>query len=246
MSSYNYLAELYDVLTENVEYEVRSDYISDFFIANDIKPKTIVDLACGTCSMSIPFAKNGIDVIGVDSSEEMLSIASEKAISNGTSVQLVKANMQDFILPYKCDAVICSLDSINHLINEEDVQNTFKNVYSYLENDGIFIFDVNTIYKHQNILFNNTFVFDEDDYYLVWDNEEVDDNTVRIILDFFFFNGESYDRYSEEFCERAYSVDELTTMLNNAGFNDIKVFSELTLDAPKPDDERLYFVCKKD
>lgn len=243
MSSYNIFSTLYDALTENVDYEVRSDYISDFFIAEGIVPNTIVDLACGTCSISLPFAKKGSKVIGVDLSEEMLSVASEKTCDY--DVSLVCADITEFVYPAGADAVLCSLDSINHITNIDDVQSVFENAFESLNDNGIFIFDVNTIYKHQNVLFNNTFVFDEEDYYLVWDNEQVDDYEVRILLDFFLFNGESYDKYSEEFNERAYSVDELKIALNNAGFNDIRLYDELTLDSPKEDSERLYFVCKK-
>lgn len=243
MSSYNIFASLYDTLTENVDYQVRSDYISDFFIAEGIKPNTIVDLACGTCSISLPFAKKGSKVIGVDLSEEMLSVASEKVCDE--DVSLVCADIADFIYSNGADGVLCSLDSINHLTDFSDVQKVFNNAYNSLNDNGLFIFDVNTIYKHQNILFNNTFVFDEEDYYLVWDNEQVDDFEVRILLDFFLYNGESYDRYSEEFNERAYSIGDLTIALKNAGFRDIRVYDELTLNPPKDDSERLYFVCKK-
>ena len=140
---------------------------------------------------------------------------------------------------------ICCLDSINHLNNIDDVQATFKNVYDSLNDNGLFVFDVNTVYKHNEVLADNTFVFDEDDYYLVWDNEAVDDRTVRILLDMFLFNGENYDRFSEEFEETAYSVEELSTLLKNSGFVDIKIYDELSYDEPKNDSERLYFVCKK-
>ena len=114
-----------------------------------------------------------------------------------------------------------------------------------MNNNGLFVFDVNTVYKHNEVLADNTFVFDEEDYYLVWDNEAVDDRTVRILLDMFLFNGENYNRFSEEFEETAYSVEELSTWLKNSGFVNIKVYDELSYDEPKNDSERLYFVCKK-
>ncbi len=245
MSSYNIFALLYDALTEDVDYKVRSDYISGFFTAENIKSGTIVDLACGTGSFSVHLAEKGYNVLGVDLSEEMLSVAQNKLSEISCEYSLINAKMQDFIADIKVDGVICMLDSINHLTSFDDVKTTFENVYKSLKNGGLFIFDVNTIYKHQQILFDNTFVFDEEDYYLVWDNEKVNDREVRILLDFFLFNGESYDRYSEEFNEYAYSVNELKEMLNNAGFTDIKVYDELTTAPPEENSERLYFVCKK-
>lgn len=245
MSSYQTFAYLYDELTQNVEYEKRCDYILSFFEQNGIKSGTVLDLACGTGSMSIPFMKKGYSIIGVDLSEEMLEIASNRLFEAGNSFSLLKAKMQEFELSEKADACICCLDSINHLNNIDDVLATFKNVYDSLNNGGLFVFDVNTVYKHNEILADNTFVFDEDDYYLVWDNEAVDDRTVRILLDMFILNGESYDRFSEEFEETAYSVEELSSLLNKVGFVDIKVYDELSYDEPKSDSERLYFVCKK-
>ena len=245
MSSYQTFAYLYDELTQNVEYEKRCDYILSFFEKNGIKLGTVLDLACGTGSMSIPFMKKGYNIIGLDYSEEMLEIASNRLFEAGNNFSLLKAKMQEFELSEKADVCICCLDSINHLNNINDVQATFKNVYDSLNNNGLFIFDVNTVYKHNEVLADNTFVFDEDDYYLVWDNEAVDDRTVRILLDMFLFNGENYDRFSEEFEETAYSVEELSTLLKNSGFVDIKIYDELSYDEPKNDSERLYFVCKK-
>lgn len=245
MSSYQTFAYLYDELTQNVEYEKRCDYILSFFEKNGIKSGAVLDLACGTGSMSIPFMKKGYNIIGVDYSEEMLEIASNRLSEVGNNFSLLKAKMQEFELSEKADACICCLDSINHLNNIDDVQATFKNVYDSLNNNGLFVFDVNTVYKHNEVLADNTFVFDEDDYYLVWDNEAVDDRTVRILLDMFLYNGENYDRFSEEFKETAYSVEELSTLLKNSGFVDIKIYDELSYDEPKNDSERLYFVCKK-
>ena len=245
MSSYQTFAYLYDDLTQNVEYEKRCDYILSFFEKNGIKSGTVLDLACGTGSMSIPFMKKGYNIIGLDYSEEMLEIASNRLSEVGNNFSLLKTKMQEFELPEKADACICCLDSINHLNNIDDVQSTFKNVYDSLNKNGLFVFDVNTVYKHNEVLADNTFVFDEEDYYLVWDNEAVDDRTVRILLDMFLFNGESYDRFSEEFEETAYSVEELSNLLNKIGFVDIKIYDELSYDEPKNDSERLYFVCKK-
>lgn len=246
MSSYKFFAGVYDDLTENVDYEVRSDYISDFFAVNGIKSGTIVDLACGTGSFSVRLANMGYAVLGVDLSPEMLSLAENKLSSANCNYSLLNVKMQDFVAREPVDGVMCLLDSINHLTDSKDVKATFDNVYKSLKKGGLFVFDVNTIYKHQNILFDNTFVFDEEDYYLVWDNEPVSDREVRILLDLFAYNGVNYDRYNEEFNEYAYSVDELTEMLTDAGFSDINVYDELTKEPPKPESERLYFVCKKE
>lgn len=245
MSSYNFFAALYDALTLNVDYEVRSEYISDFFKAENINSGTIIDLACGTGSFGKQFAKRGYNIIGVDLSPQMLTEAQIKLSETDCSFSLFNAKMQDFVSNEPVDGIICCLDSINHLTDINDVQSAFNNAYHSLKNNGLFVFDVNTIYKHREILFNSTFVFDEEDYYLVWDNEQVDDREVRILLDFFVYNGKSYDRYSEEFNERAYSADEISAMLKKSGFHSIHIYDELSLNPPGDKSERIYFVCKK-
>lgn len=245
MSSYEYLSSVYDELSENVDYDVRSDYISDIFCDNSICSGTVLDLACGTASMSARLMKKGYNIIGIDLSEQMLEIASQRLSQIGENFALLKADMQDFSLNTSADACICCLDSINHLNTLKAVESSFNCVYKSLKQDGLFVFDVNTVYKHQCILSGNTFVFDEENYFLVWDNEQVDEKTVRILIDLFRFNGQSYDRFSEEFCETAYSVDELKDALKNAGFVDIKVYDELTYNNPEETSERLFFVCKK-
>ena len=151
--------------------------------------------------------------------------------------------MTDFELPHNVDCCVCSLDSINHLKDIVEVKKCFDCVYNSLNDGGVFVFDVNTVYKHKNVLGNNTFVFDEEDFFLSWDNEYLGDNTVRILLDFFVYNGKNYDRFSEEFNEKAYSVNELKSVLNN--FNIIGIYDELNLDDIKDNSERIYFVLKK-
>lgn len=241
MSSYNVLAQFYDRLTENVEYEKRSDYIIKLYNIFSYKMGSVLDLACGTGSVALNLKKKGFDVIGLDLSDEMLSEADRRA---GGTIQFLHGDMTDFSFENRFDLCVCCLDSINHLTELCDVEKCFNCVFDSLSEEGIFIFDVNTVYKHNEILADNTFVFDEDDFFLSWDNELYDDNMVRILLDFFVFNGKSYDRYSEEFFERAYYIDELKSVLNN--FEILAVYDDMTENPPKPDSERLYFVCKRE
>lgn len=245
MNSYCEFSAVYDELTQNVDYPKRFEYINHFLIENNITNGTVLDLACGTGSMSIELIKNGFDVIGIDLSENMLEIASNRLLEYGDNFSLLKGSMTDYRLDKSVKACICSLDSINHLNDIKDVEKTFCNVYNSLDENGVFVFDVNTIYKHNEILANNTFVFDEEDFYLVWDNEFVSDRVVRILLDMFVWNGKAYDRFSESFEETAYSINDLLYALCRAGFSDISVYDELTLNPPKEKSERLYFICKK-
>lgn len=242
MSSYQTFAEFFDRLTENVDYKVRSAYISNFFSQYGKGDKTVLDLACGTGTISQYLAEKGYHVIGIDLSDEMLIQANNKKISN---TFFVKGDITDFKLPERVNYCVCSLDSINHLDSIKAVEACFNCVYECLNTDGVFVFDVNTLYKHKNILADNTFVFDEEDFFLSWDNEYMGDGAVRILLDFFVFNGNSYDRYSEEFCEKAYSLDSIISLLEKTGFSVIGMYNDLTDNPPEEDSERIYFAAKK-
>lgn len=240
MASYNIFAEFYDDLTQNVEYEKIAKYVSSFFKKYYPSGKTVLDLACGTGTLSKLLNEEGYNIIGIDLSDDMLCIASSKSVDNAS---FIKGDISSFALPQKVDYCVCSLDSINHLKSIEQVGECFNCVYNSLVDGGIFVFDVNTVYKHKNVLNDNTFVFDEENFFLSWDNEYLGENTVRILLDFFVFNGVNYDRFSEEFCEKAYEISELENKLNK--FIILGVYDELTLTEPKNDSERIYFVCKK-
>lgn len=241
MSSYNTFAQFYDSLTENVDYKVRSDYISNFFSEYGNGGNTVLDLACGTGTLTKLLVEKGYNTVGLDLSEDMLTVAKCKCPEN----YFYLADMTSFLLPLKVDYCICSLDAVNHLIDYNQVISCFKCVNQSLKNDGIFIFDVNTPYKHRKILADNTFVFDEEDFFLSWDNHYIGDDVVEIFLDFFVYNGQSYDRFSESFKEKAYSDKKLTDALLDSGFEIIGIFDDLTANVPKCNSERLYFVCKK-
>lgn len=239
MNSYNTFAQFYDRLTENVDYKVRCKYISDLFLKyND--GTDVLDLACGTGTLSRLLCNKGYNVTGMDMSEDMLTVAENKC---GGSVRLLKGDMTCFSLYNEFDFCVCSLDSINHIDNIEKVKSCFSCVHNSLREDGIFIFDVNTVYKHKYVLGGNTFAFDEEDFFLCWDNEYSGEGKVRILLDFFVFNGKNYDRYSEELFETAYGIDVLKSALSE--FEILGIYDELTENPPRDDSERIYFVCRR-
>lgn len=240
-NNYHIFASFYDELTENVNYKVRSQYLSDLFLQHHLRGKKLLDLACGTGETARYLSEAGYQITGLDLSQEMLTIASAKNLPN---VRFYQADMTAFRLPETYDACICTLDSLNHLADAAAVEACFQCIFEALNPQGLFLFDVNTIYKHQKVLADNTFVFDEDGYFLVWDNELIDDRRVRILLDFFIDNGSSYDRYSEEIIETAYTNKEISAMLQH-GFDILGVYDELSLEAPKETSERIYYICKR-
>ena len=241
MSSYHIFEKFYDALTQNVDYGVRSAYLSDLFSQAGKPTGTVLDLACGTGETARYLTEKGYRVIGLDLSADMLTVATAKGIPDLT---LLCADMTDFALPEPVDACCCTLDSLNHLPDLSAVKRCFQCVAEALVPDGVFIFDVNTVYKHREVLADNAFIFDQDGYFLAWDNELLDERRVRILLDFFVENGAHYDRFSEELTETAYTVGELTAALSDR-FDVLGVYEELSDRPPQPDSERIYFVCKR-
>lgn len=245
--AYSFFAGVYDALTANVGYSRRAEYFCSLLSENGIDGGLLLDLACGTGSLSAEFAKRGYNVTGVDLSEEMLSVAQQKAIESNLNILFLCQDMRSLDLYGTMDCAVCALDSINHLTEKSDVQKTFLGVSMFMNDGGLFIFDVNTVYKHQNILADNAFVFDCDDVFCAWQNSLEDDKrTVNINLDFFVENenGE-YSRQTECFSERAYAPEEITDMLCEAGFTVISQFDELTENAPDAKSERIVFVARR-
>lgn len=242
MNNYNAIAQFYDCLTDNVEYEARSTYISGFLSRYGVNAgANVLDIACGTGRLTKLLSDNGYKVSAVDISPEMLSVADERCSGQ---VSFYLADMTSFCDNIQYDACVCSLDGINHLANQNEVTKCFGSVAKSLRTQGIFIFDVNTIFKHREILAGNAFVFDEEDFFLSWDNELVDHVTVRIFLDLFVYKNGIYERYSDTFCERAYTFDEMKKILEN-DFEIIGVYDDLTINEPKEDSQRLYYVCRR-
>lgn len=225
MSGYNVFSYFYDDLTFNVDYEKRVEYILRCFARLDHEFGLGLDLACGTGTITRILDKMGKNIFGLDGSTDMLSIAYNKALENGQNILYVNQNMQDFTLPYNVDTVICTLDAINHMTEISDVKKTFQNVYKFLNDGGVFLFDVNTIYKHDKVLCNNTFYYDVDSVSLVWKNKLRENHIVDIDLQFTYNDNETAN---ESFSERAYDIDLLKDILKEIGFKIEKVYTDMT------------------
>lgn len=244
--SYSSFARYYDCLTQNVEYEKRADYLCRLLAQMRHDPGITLDLACGTGSLTVALAKRGLDVYGIDGSPDMLSVAQQKAAENDLNLLFLCQQMQAIDLYGTVDTVVCALDSINHLDGEADVLKTFRRVSLFLDPDGVFIFDMNTVYKHRNILANQIFIYDTDEVYCVWQNRlEEKTNRVGITLDFFGRSGDTYTRSSEHFYERAYETERIASLLSAAGLQAVHVFDDLSFDPPQGDSQRIVVAAKK-
>lgn len=246
MPSYEAFAAYYDRLTADIDYPARAAYFDRILISHGGNRGILLDLGCGTGSLCEAMAALGYDMIGADSSEEMLTVAMNKKYASGQDILYLCQPMQSLALYSSIDACVCALDSINHLTRARDVQKTFARVARYLEPGGLFLFDVNTLYKHENVLAGNTFVYDYDEIYCVWQNSECVNGRVDYKLDLFFpCSDGSYQRETEEFSEQAYSPDEISGFLADAGMKILECYAGDTFDAPGPKTERLVYLAQK-
>ena len=247
MSGYGSFAYYYDILTGNISYKKRAEYFDSLVKLHGGKKNILLDLACGTGSLSEEFSRMGYDVIGVDGSEMMLNEALDKKFDSGLNIQYLCQDMTELDMFGTIDVTICALDSLNHLPDVESIRRTIDRVSLFCEPEGLFIFDVNTPFKHKNVLGNNTFVYDMDEVYCVWQNcYSETDNKVEIYLDFFEKqdNG-SYARYEECFSEIAPDISVIDRMLEESGMEIAAKYDYDTMSPVKADSEKIVYVAKK-
>lgn len=245
MGGYGDFAAVYDELTGNVDYAQRTDYLCSLFERFDKMPTLLLDLACGTGEFSCRMAQKGVSVIGVDLSPEMLTAAREKAADCGVDILFLCQDAAELDLYGTVDGAICCLDSLNHITDYNDFCAAISRVSLFLEKDRLFIFDLNTPYKHREILGNNTLVLDTEKVYCVWQNKYTENNTVEISLDFFTEQDGAYYRSGESFCERAYSDTEVKAALDKAGLRIEAIYAENTTLPPDAATQRIIYVTRK-
>lgn len=247
MNQYSNFAYVYDRLMEDVDYKGWVEYIEALFQLRKLKPKRILELACGTGNITIPLSKKGYEILGVDISQDMLMVASDKASEAGEKIIFLEKDMRELELEgggYDC--VLCLCDGINYIAEDEDLLKVFHSVYQSLGQEGIFIFDVSSYYKLKHILGENTYGENLGDLCYLWQNYfDEDTNTVEMDLTLFLQEGKLYKKVEEFHLQRAYRTEELTEALKVVGFTDITPFAAFELEIPDEDSERIFFLAKK-
>ena len=247
MSMYETLAGCYDALTYDIPYEDIVSFWETVLRRFRAQPKTVLDLACGTGSLSVLLAQKGYRVIGSDLSPAMLNAAYEKSLKMSENRPFfICQPMQKTRLAEPVDAVICCLDSINYLTRPADCIKTMQRVYDALTPGGVFFFDINTPCKLEG--FDDQVFLDEDeDAYCVWRTEY--DRKRRLChygMDIFIREGDTWRRSQEEHLEYAYAPEELRQWLQETGFCDVRLYADRKLRRPKTDEQRIYFAAKKE
>lgn len=245
MDAYTSFASVYDLFMDNVPYEEWCAFLCKILAQHGITDGPVLDLGCGTGKMTRLMSEQGYDMTGIDNAAEMLQIA---AMEPGEiPILYLLQDMQDLELDGCVRAVYSVCDCVNYVLDEEELQQAFSRVHEYLEEDGAFIFDVNTSYKYTKLLAENTFAESRDEGSFIWDNyydEEERINEYDLTL-FIPEGDELYRRYTETHYQRNYETETLLKLLKNAGFTDICVYDDYT-DAPLCEtSERAVFVAKK-
>lgn len=246
MSCYSYFADFYDTLTENAEYEKRADYIIKLLEKHQHPSGVTLDLACGTGTLTLMLRQKGLDIFGIDSSTDMLTIAQQKAFEADENIMYLHQKMEALNLYGNIDTCICSLDSINHLTSRNAVIDTFKGISKYLSPNGLFMFDANTVYKHKYILGDNCYIYDTEKVFCAWQNNYYEkDFRVVITLDFFIPDKNNYQRFTEQFSEYAYTRQMMEEMLEEAGLKIEAVYDDLSFSEPNEKSQREIYVIRK-
>ena len=241
MDAYNKFAEIYDSLMTDVPYETIAKMVDKRIKENGIKNNIVLDLACGTGTLTAKLIEKGYDVIGADASAEMLNVARAKC----PDVLFLNQTMTDFELYGTVGTIVCCLDSVNYLTDSESLEEMIRLCNNYLEPDGLLIFDINTEYKFENVLSDNIFTYDNDDVFYVWENDYLEEEKLcDFYLTFFVKEGEMYSRFEEVHTERAYSKEEIETALKKNGFKVIEKLDGFTENKVTENSERIVYVCK--
>lgn len=250
MSSYGSLALLYDKLIyEDVDYKKYGEFITHICDKHSINRRNYLDLACGTGNLSVELGAGFRENYVLDLSTEMLSEAESKFRSRGLKAKFICQNIVSLNLNKKFDLITCCLDSTNYILEEDELESYFSGVYNHLDKDGIFIFDINSYYKIKNVLGNNTFTYDNDEVYYIWQNY-FEDEIVDMCLTFFVKEDGHYNRFDECHTERAYKLSNLVKLIKNTGFEVITICENYEEDKildeeNEPETERITFVVKK-
>ena len=240
-------AEMYDRFADAEDYRARAAYQLGILHSYGITDGLLLDAACGTGTLTAYYLEAGYDVIAVDASADMLICAQKKLAEWKDRALFLCQSLEELDLYGTVRACICSLDSLNHLLSEEALLAALARISLFTEPGGVFIFDVNTVYKHRKILGNNTFVFEDETAFLVWRNEQEEEtDTVNMAFDMFILQPDgSYLRTQDDNAERAYPAAVIRRLLLRAGFKNVHTYADLSLQPPVGREERLCVVVEK-
>lgn len=244
---YGSFAYVYDKFMDNVPYKEWGEYLKSLLEEQGISDGLVLELGCGTGSLTEILADAGYDMIGVDLSADMLDIAMEKREQSGNNILYLLQDMREFELYGTVRAVVSICDSMNYLPSEEDFLQTLKLVNNYLDPEGVFIFDLNTPYKYRELIGDATIAENREDASFIWENtwyEEEQVNEYDLTI-FARTNGEYYQKFFETHYQKAYDLETVKELIQKAGMEFVAAYDAFTREPVRKDSERIYIIARE-
>ena len=246
MEAYTSFAEVYDLFQDNVPYEEWCEYLAGLLEEYGVTTGLVLDLGCGTGSLTERLAGRGYDMIGVDNSGEMLEIAMEKRVRSGRNILYLLQDMREFELYGTVRAVISACDSVNYLTEPGDLVKVFSLVNNYLDPGGLFLFDFNTEYKYRELLGDTTIAENREECSFIWENYyDLQERINEYDLTIFVREGELYRKFEETHFQRGYTVSEVADALREAGLELVALYDDFTREEPGEDSARVCVVARE-
>ncbi|MDD4842725.1 MAG: class I SAM-dependent methyltransferase [Anaerotignum sp.] len=247
MEAYKGFASVYDNFMDEIDYPAWVQYIQEAWKRLGNVPKTVIDLGCGTGNVTIPLAKAGYQVFGVDISEDMLAEAQRKAFLDELSIPFYCQDMVQLGLSIQVDCVLSLCDSLNYLTEEGELSAAFCAIKRHLNPNGLFLFDMNTEYKFKNVLGDKTYAATTEDSAYFWENSYDEEEQMNEYYVSFFLrqeNKDTYERVEEYHYEKAYSLETVKACLEENGFELLNVYDGYCFERAKEDSQRYFFVAQ--
>lgn len=268
MEAYSDFAQVYDEFMDETPYEEWADFLASLIEKYGIsKPcagaeekkhlkqqelleterNLVLDLGCGTGTLTELLYRKGYDMIGIDNSEDMLNIAMAKKEISGSEILYLCQDMREIDLYSTVGTVISICDSVNYLLEDADVEETFRLVNNYLYPEGIFIFDFNTVYKYKTVIGDATIAENRENCSFIWENyyhekEHINEYDLTVFVK---EEGERFRRFCETHYQRGYTLKEMEKMVARAGLDLVAAIDADTHEEPHNESERIYVIAKK-
>lgn len=250
MEAYTGFAAVYDIFMDNVPYEEWSGYLHGLLLEHGIEEGIVLDLGCGTGAMTERLAAFGYDMIGVDNSEDMLELAMEKRVQSGQDILYLLQDMREFELYGTVRAAVSVCDSVNYITEPEELKEVFRLVNNYLDPEGVFIFDFNTVYKYEEVMGDTVIAEDRGECSFIWDNYYYDEEKINEYDLTLFIREEGkeknlYRKYQETHYQRGYTLDEMKELIQSSGLIFETAYDAFTHEAPTEKSERIYIIARE-
>ena len=247
MQAYTSFAEVYDIFMDNIPYEEWADYLDEMLKEYHIPNNMVLELGCGTGNMTELLASKGYDMIGTDISEEMLNVAMEKRAEKGDSILYLLQDMRELELYSTVGTIFSVCDSLNYILDEDELLEVFSLVNNYLFPGGIFIFDFNTDHKYRDIIGETTIAENREDCSFIWENfydpeEEINEYDLTV---FVREEGDTFRRFTETHFQRGYTVEQMLALVGRAGMSVVEVLDADTGEAVTDRSQRVYVIAKE-